>query len=163
LFINDLPQALHEAKVVLFADDTNILLTDNKLLSLKEKILKVRNQLDNWFHDNHLIINTEKTKVLFIQGRRPTPIYRPVFCLNNKEIIFSSNVKFLGIYITENLSWATHTQYIRQKLNKALYLIKSLCDSVSLPVLRKVYFTKFESILKYGICWDGGLLQYGVG
>jgi hypothetical protein len=31
------------------------------------------------------------------------------------------------------------------KLNKALYLIKSLRDSVSLPVLRNVYFTKFES------------------
>jgi retron-type reverse transcriptase len=61
LFINDLPQALHEAKVILFADDTNTLLTDKKLLSLK-KILKVRNQLDNWFHENHLIINTEKTK-----------------------------------------------------------------------------------------------------
>jgi hypothetical protein len=98
--ITDLPQALHEAKVILFADDTNILLTDNKLLSLKEKILKVRNQLDNWFHDNHLIINMEKTRVLFLQGRRPTPIYRPIFCLNNKEIIYSSNVKFLSIYIT---------------------------------------------------------------
>jgi hypothetical protein len=43
------------------------------------------------------------------------------------------------------------------KLNKALYLIKSLRDSVSLQVLRNVYFTKFESILKYGIIfWGGG-------
>jgi hypothetical protein len=38
-----------------------------------------------------------------------------------------------------------------------LYLIKSLCNSV-IPILRKVYFTKFESVLKYGIIfWDGGL------
>jgi hypothetical protein len=43
------------------------------------------------------------------------------------------------------------------KLNKALYLIKSLRDSVSLPILRNVYFTEFESILKYGIIfWGGG-------
>jgi sarcosine oxidase/L-pipecolate oxidase len=47
LFINDLPQALQEAKVVLFADDTNILLTDNEPISLNEKIQKVRKQLDN--------------------------------------------------------------------------------------------------------------------
>jgi hypothetical protein len=60
LFKNDLPQ---EAKVVLFIDDTNILLTDNKLISLNEKIQKVRKQLDNWFHENHLIINMNKTKV----------------------------------------------------------------------------------------------------
>jgi hypothetical protein len=44
-----------------------------------------------------------------------------------------------------------------QKLNKALYLIKSLHDSVSIPVLENVYFTKFESILKYGIIFWGGV------
>jgi hypothetical protein len=48
-------------------------------------------------------------------------------------------------------------QYLCQKLNKALYLIKSLCDSVSIPVLRNVYFTKFESVLKYGILYGGGV------
>jgi hypothetical protein len=88
LFINDLPQALQEAKVVLFADDTNILLTDNKLISLNEKIQKVRKQLDKWFHENHLIINTDKTKVLFFQGRRPNSISRPVFCINYKGITY---------------------------------------------------------------------------
>jgi hypothetical protein len=54
LFINDLPQALQESKVVLFADDTNILLTDNEPVSLNEKIARVRKQLLNWFHENHL-------------------------------------------------------------------------------------------------------------
>jgi hypothetical protein len=34
-------------------------------------------------------------------------------------------------------------------------MIKSLHDSVSIPVLRNVYFTKFESILKYGIIFWG--------
>jgi hypothetical protein len=44
-----------------------------------------------------------------------------------------------------------------QKLNKDHYSIKSLRDSVSTPVLRNVYFTKFESILKYGIIFCGGV------
>jgi hypothetical protein len=35
LFINDLPQAVQEAKVVLFVDDTNILLIEKNLTSLK--------------------------------------------------------------------------------------------------------------------------------
>jgi hypothetical protein len=116
LFINDLPQALQEAKVVIFADNTNILFTDNN-----EKIQKVWKQLDKWFHETHLIINIDKTKVLFFQGRRPNSISRPVFCLNNKEITYTSNVKFLGILITDNLSWAIHIQHLSQKLNKALF------------------------------------------
>jgi hypothetical protein len=41
LFINDLPQAVQEATVVLFTDDTNILLIEKNLTSLKGKIIKV--------------------------------------------------------------------------------------------------------------------------
>jgi hypothetical protein len=42
-------------------------------------------------------------------------------------------------------------------LNKDLYLIKSLRNSVSVQVLKNIYFTKFESILKHGIIfWGGG-------
>jgi hypothetical protein len=40
LIINDLPQALQEAKVVIFTDYTNILLTDSEPISLNEEIQK---------------------------------------------------------------------------------------------------------------------------
>jgi hypothetical protein len=62
--------------VVLFADDTNTLLTDKEPISLNEKIQKVRKQLDNWFHENHLIMNTGTTKALFFQRKRPNQIHR---------------------------------------------------------------------------------------
>jgi hypothetical protein len=41
LFNNDLLQAVQEAEVVLFMDDTNILLIEKELMSLRRKILKV--------------------------------------------------------------------------------------------------------------------------
>jgi hypothetical protein len=156
LFITNLPHALPQVKVVLFADDTNILLIENTLGSLNEKVIKVTKQLESWFYKNQLIINTNKTKVLFFHGRGPTPMYRPVICLNNRELIYSSTVKFLGIDISDNLSWTNHTQYVCLKLNKVLFLIKSVCDSVSLQVLKNVNSTKFESIVKYGIIFLGG-------
>jgi hypothetical protein len=63
----------------------------------------------------------------------------------------------LGIEISENLSWKNHIQYLCPKLNKDWYFIKSLRNSVSLQVFKNIYFTKFESILKYGIIfWGGG-------
>jgi hypothetical protein len=49
LYINDLLQAIQEAKVVLFADDTNIVLIEKELTSLRGKIVKVMEQLENWF------------------------------------------------------------------------------------------------------------------
>jgi hypothetical protein len=41
LFINDLPDALPLAKVVLFADDTNILLINNSIEALNVKFKKL--------------------------------------------------------------------------------------------------------------------------
>jgi hypothetical protein len=38
-------------------------------------------------------------------------------------------------------------------------LIKSLRDSVSLPILKSIYITKFESVLKYGTLFWGGQLK----
>jgi hypothetical protein len=109
LFNNDLPLTLHQAKVVLLADDTNILLTDNTLGSLNEKVIKVTELLESWFYENQLKINTDKTKVLFFHGRGPAPMYRPVICLNKRELLYSAAVKFLGIDISDNLLDKSYT------------------------------------------------------
>jgi hypothetical protein len=77
--------------------------------------------------------------------------------MNNKEVVRSVDVKFLGIFITEDLSWTTHTHYVCQKLSKISYLIKSLRDIVSQTVLINVYYAKFESVLKCGIIFWGGV------
>jgi hypothetical protein len=55
LFINDLPQAVQEAKVALFADDAYITQW-KRLTSLKRKIVKVMKQLENWFLTHNFII-----------------------------------------------------------------------------------------------------------
>jgi hypothetical protein len=70
--VNDDDQEKH------FADDRNILITANNILSLNEKIQIVKNQLENWFYENRLIINTDKSKVLFSWGSRSIPSTRPL-------------------------------------------------------------------------------------
>jgi hypothetical protein len=156
MFINDLPRVIQNA-VVLFADDTSILISENNTLLLNEKIQNVRKQLENWFYENRLIINTEKSKAIFFRRSRSIPSFRPLFCINNKEVVRSVDVKFLGIFITEDLSWTIHTQYVCQKLSKIIYLKKSLRDTMSQTVLINVYYAKFESVLKYGIIFWGGI------
>jgi hypothetical protein len=69
------------------------------------------NQIENWFAENHLITNTEKTKALFFQGHSPRTIHKPDLFLNSKEITYESNLKFLGTYIIGNLSWASHEEW----------------------------------------------------
>jgi hypothetical protein len=108
-------------------------------------------QLGNWFLINNLAINTEKTKVMLFQGKQLGSNIRPNLHFRKKELNNASNSKFLGIYSTENLKWYTHIQYLRPNLSYVFYVIKSLQDTVSLPILRNIYFTKFHLILRYGI------------
>jgi hypothetical protein len=68
MFINDLPHVIYNAEVVLFVDDTNILITANISL-VNEKIQNVKNQLENWFYENRLIINMDKSQVLFFSAK----------------------------------------------------------------------------------------------
>jgi hypothetical protein len=79
----------------------------------------------------------------------------------NKEVVWPTDLTFPGICITDYLRWATHTQYVSQKLSKTICLINSLWDSVNQSVWRNVYLAKFESMLKYGITfWDGVQKDY---
>jgi hypothetical protein len=67
MFINDLPHVIQNAEVVLFAHDTSIMITENNPLLLNKKVQTVRKRLENWFYENRLIINTEKSKVILFQ------------------------------------------------------------------------------------------------
>jgi hypothetical protein len=55
---------VEDVKMVLFADDTNILVTDKNLDALQLKLRRVMEQLEIWFQKN-LLINREKTTVMF--------------------------------------------------------------------------------------------------
>jgi hypothetical protein len=49
VYINDLPYPISNGEVVLFADDTNILVTDKNINTLQEKIARVMIHLDLGF------------------------------------------------------------------------------------------------------------------
>jgi hypothetical protein len=60
LYINDLTENVQGAKLVLYADDTNMLITGKDEVDLQNKIMKTMKELETWFQYNNLIINTKK-------------------------------------------------------------------------------------------------------
>jgi hypothetical protein len=61
LYINDLPLNITRAKIVLFADDTNILVSDEDKNNLQYKLNNVMTEIQTWFTLNNLVVNTGKT------------------------------------------------------------------------------------------------------
>jgi hypothetical protein len=91
--------------LVIYADDENILVADNDKENLQAILSSVMKQLEAWFLYNDLIVNTTKTAAMSFHPCQSIPPYKPNILLQNTKIIYMSEVKFLGTYIAENLSW----------------------------------------------------------
>jgi hypothetical protein len=94
LYINDLPLNIKEAKTVLFADDTNILVTAEKGQSLQQNIDKVMAELQGWFSANSLILNTEKTTAMLFHSRQERGLMQPQIKFGKMEISYKSDKIF---------------------------------------------------------------------
>jgi hypothetical protein len=129
---------ISDAEVVLFADDTNILVIDKDINTLQGKINRVIIHLETWFLKNNLVINTDKTKAMLFQLNKLYVMTKPVITFKNTNITYTSQFKFLGVNITNNLKWSPHIQSLCLQLNKVCYIIKSLKDVVSSYIFRYI-------------------------
>jgi dsDNA-binding SOS-regulon protein len=60
LYTNDLSLNIMGSKIVLFADDTNILVSEANMKNFQCKLNNVMNELQIWFTQNSLVVNDEK-------------------------------------------------------------------------------------------------------
>ena len=103
LFTNDIRNVSKLLKFVLFADDTNIFLDDVSLSSLKNNVNQELENLNLWFQAKKLSLNVKKTiYIVFGHNNRNLDIHVKI---NNEEIEHVQEVKFLGIFIDNELSW----------------------------------------------------------
>ena len=83
------------------------------------------NQAVSWSTTNKMIPNVDKTKDMVIYFHKQ-PIVIPPITLEGVEIERVKSVKFLGIIVTDKVSWNENTTYICSKASKRLYHLKQL-------------------------------------
>ena len=156
LYINDLPLNIMGSKIVLFADDTNILVTKANTNNLQYKLNNVMNELQTWFALNSHIVNVEQTLAMSFHTMQNKKPVLPHVTFEGRDIPYNTETKFLGIYINENIKWSSHIKYLSSKLNTSYYMISSLKNVMSPYVLRTIYFVYFHAHLRYGLTLWGG-------
>jgi len=67
-----------------------------------------------------------------------------------------SSIKYLDLFIDENLKWVTHINYIDTSLRKFVYVKKSLKSILNFKLKKLTYFTLIQSNLSYGMSFWGG-------
>ncbi|KAI4891081.1 hypothetical protein NFI96_025216 [Prochilodus magdalenae] len=112
-----------------------------------------------WCDDSNLVLNTQKTKEVIVDFRKSrnqthTPIH-----ISGAEVECVSNFKFLGVHISEDLTWSLNSSTMVKKAQQRLYFLRSLKKAHLCPrILVDFYRCTIESILTncisvwYGSC-----------
>ena len=93
-------------------DNTSILLTSPYNIQVQSDLNIAFEQLMKWFKSNLLLPNFDKT--YFIQFNNKSN-YTSEIQINYeyKQISIANETKFLGPFITNNLTWKTHIECIK--------------------------------------------------
>eukprot|EP00061_Rhincodon_typus_P001745 g15653.t1 len=98
---------------------------------------------------NNLSLNIGKTKELIIDFRKKGGEHTPIY-LNGTEVERVKSIKFLGVMITDNLSWASQVNATVKKAQQRLFFRRRLRKfDISIRSLTNFSRCTTESIL-YG-------------
>ncbi|KAL0146881.1 hypothetical protein M9458_057820, partial [Cirrhinus mrigala] len=115
-------------------------------------------QLAKWYGANNLSLNVGKTKEVVMDFRR-NPVDHPPLTIDSSAVERVSSTKFLGVHITEDLSWTTNVTSLNKKGQQRLHFLRRLKRaSLPPPILTTFYRGTIESVLTscitvwYGNC-----------
>lgn len=152
IFINDFPILDNNtASSSIFADDCAFWLSGRNLHQittlLNDHLKKVKKWSENW----GLQINVKKTvNVIFTNRKIKNP---PDIILNKTQIKTVTDIKFLGMILDSRLHWKKHIDYIKEKSQSAINLLRSLTShrwGASKSLLLTLYTHLIKSKILYG-------------
>jgi len=107
---------------VLFADDTNILITGSNKTDWDENINQTFQNINNWFNSNRLVLNLNKTQFLEFRTKHfSTDSVQTVY--ERKLMNNATEVRFLGLTLDDTLYWKKHIEQLNSKLCSACYAL----------------------------------------
>ena len=151
IYINDLNKAIKNSTVFHFADDTNLLQISNSYEEVAKKLNKDLKNLHGWLLANKISLNAAKTEIIFFKKPRslqPPPTLK--IKLDGIRIHPTSSVKYLGLFLDENLSGITHCQQLLPKLRRANGILAKTRHFVPRKEMLSIYYSIFSSHLLYG-------------
>ncbi len=158
LYTHDCVSSHSSTSIVKFPDDTAVLCLISN--SDETDLLEVE-RLTLWCQDNCLSLNASKTKELIVDFRkRQQRPYTPLM-ISGTPVERVSSFKYLGVNISEDLTWTTHIQTQVKKARQRLYHLQHLRKCRVSPVILKTFYSGvIESALtQYILVW---CLQYTV-
>lgn len=104
--------------IIKFVDDTTLvgLITDNDETAYREEV----RDLAVWCQDNNLSLNVIKTKEMIVDYRKTRTEHAPIL-IDRAAVEQVESFKFLGVNITNKLSWSKRTKTVVKRARQNLF------------------------------------------
>ena len=132
-----------------FADDTNLLYTENSIKQLSLKMNHDLNLLCEWLRTNQLSLNVKKTELIIFRAPNHPLTNKYKFKIDGKKLTPTNKIKYLGVTLDEHLTWKCHFNNVNTKLNRAIGILSKLRYYIQNHTLRTVYYALFSSHMTY--------------
>lgn len=154
VYINDLPMALPNDSVFLYADDTSFVLSHKNKSTLSSSLTTALQNLSSWFNANNFLLNSAKSQFInFFVNNRSSVHSDSAYLSSDINVVPSA--KFLGVVLDSCLTWRQHISQLLPKLGNAFFALLTLSHSVDERILKQVYFAYAHSQLSYGVIFWG--------
>ena len=162
IYVNDLANLnLNNNSTYQFADDTAFASVGDNLGDLIINTNANMQVFYTWCIANKLFLNLNKTKAMLVTHKRLTnPIQNIV--INNTEIEYVSEYKYLGLIIDKDLSFKKHVSNLNSRLNRIVGATYSLRDILTLDAAKTFYYAMAQSLISYLIVLWGGCSITGI-
>ena len=149
VYINDLHNSIRFSSPFHFADDTGLLNIQDSMHAINRTLNKDLRELSFWLNANKIALNVAKTEIILFKTSNKNYVVDLKIKLCRKRIHASPYVKYLGVFIDENLNWKKHINEISTKLIKSNVMLSKLRHFVNKDILLSVHYGIFYSHLAY--------------
>ena len=156
IYMNDLPSCTKKLKLVLFADDSNIIIKGKNLVETTEILNAELVSINDWFKANKLKLNASKTTCILFSKEKGKNTDEISIKLDGEKLEFKKAVWFLGINIDENINWEDQSMKVANKISKIHSMIIRLKNKLPTSSLKMLYNSLLLPHLQYGIAVWGG-------
>ena len=151
LYINDLPEKVLST-TRLFADDSLLyrrIKTEEDRRILQEDLLR----LEAWERDWQMSFNPIKCEVIRISNGRK--LITGSYTIHGHQLAQVKSGKYLGVTLTENLSWNARVDQVTKKANNSLAFLRRNLSSCPSHIKAKSYQTMVRPVVEYASsAWD---------
>ena len=147
LYINDLHKVIKHSSVHHFADDTNLLDTNNSLKKINKHIYHDIKHHCQWLRSNKISLNASKAEIIISKTKLKTITKHLYFRVSGQIINPTISVKYLGVHLSNSLIWEIHFKNLQTKLNTAIGLLSKIRHYTPKSLLKMIYFSLFNSQL----------------